>query len=157
MKFMRSVGSLVAIGLVATACSSSSSNSSNEMTPSTSAAARGQEVTNGPPIDLPITRNEVPSTGLCRVFVVDFGRIASSNDFGCNNIERSVQLGSFIMFRSRENRNEVYLCRMSDALPGVIDGIDVYSIARMNLVRVVMPRQRRTADNTMRCQEAEGM
>lgn len=147
---------LAAVGFIATSCSSTSS--SNDIgTASTSPAARGEEVQNGPPIDLPITRNEVPSTGLCRVFVVDFNRIASSNDFGCNNIERSVQLGSFIMFRARANRNEVYLCRMSNDLPGVIDGIDVYNIARMNLVRVVMPRQRRTVDNTMRCAEAEGM
>ena len=147
---------LAAIGFGATSCSNSSA--SNDVgTASTSPAARGEEVQNGPPIDLPITRNEVPSTGLCRVFVVDFNRIDSSNDFGCNNIERSVQLGSFIMFRSRANRNEVYLCRMSNDLPGVIDGIDVYNIARMNLVRVVMPRQRRTADNTMRCAEAEGL
>ncbi len=156
MKLNRVLALLAGVGIATTACSSSSS--SNDVgTASTSPAARGEEVQNGPPIDLPITRNEVPSTGLCRVFVVDFNRIASSNDFGCNNIEMSVQLGSFIMFRSRANRNEVYLCRMSSDLPGVIDGIDVYNIARMNLVRVVMPRQRRTADNSMRCAEAEGL
>ncbi len=156
MKRMRVIGLLTAVGLVVSACSSSSSSSNTGSTTS-SPAQRGEEVTNGPPIDLPITRNEVPSTGLCRVFVVDFGRIASSNDFGCNNIEQSVPLGSFIMFRARANRNEVYLCRMSNDLPGVIDGIDVYSTARMNLVRVVMPRSRRTADNSMKCSEAEGM
>ena len=156
MKLNRLLALLAVVGIATTACSSSSS--SNDVgTASTSPAARGEEVQNGPPIDLPITRNEVPSTGLCRVFVVDFNRIASSNDFGCNNIEMSVQLGSYIMFRSRANRNEVYLCRMSSDLPGVIDGIDVYNIARMNLVRVVMPRQRRTADNSMRCAEAEGL
>jgi hypothetical protein len=111
---------------------------------------------NGPPIDLPITRANVPSSGLCRVFVVDFGRIASSNDFGCNNIENSVQLGSFIMFRSRSDRNDVYLCRMSESEQGVIDGIDVYDYGRLRLIRVVLPRQRRTAANTMKCADAEG-
>jgi len=116
----------------------------------------GDEIINGPPLNLPITRQEVPSSGLCRVFVIDFGRIASSNDFGCNNIEHSAPLGSYIMYRSRANRNDVILCRMSDAFPGVVDGIDVYDFARLRLTRVILPRARRTADNTMRCAAAAG-
>ena len=155
MKFKRVVGLLVAVGFVAAACSSSSS-SSNSGGGAGEPAPQGRAVTNGPPIDLPITRAEVPSSGLCRVFVVDFGRIASSNDFGCNNIENSVQLGSYIMFRSRSNRNDVYLCRMSESEQGVIDGIDVYDYGRLRLTRVVLQRARRTMDNTMKCADAEG-
>jgi hypothetical protein len=155
MKFKQNVGLIVVVGLVAAACSSSSS-SSNGGGGAGEPAPQGQAVASGPPIDLPITRADVPSSGLCRVFVIDFGRIASSNDFGCNNIENSVQLGSYIMFRSRSNRNDVYLCRMSDSLPGVIDGVDVYDYGRMRLTRVVLPRQRRTMDNTMKCIDAEG-
>ena len=153
MRFMRSVGAVVAVGLVAAACSSSSSNGGGG---AAEPAPQGQTVTDGPPLDLPITRADVPSSGLCRVFIIDFGRIASSNDFGCNNIENSVQLGSYIMFRSRSNRNDVYLCRMSESEQGVIDGIDVYDYGRLRLTRVVLPRQRRTAENTMKCADAEG-
>ncbi len=156
MRSNRVGGLLAAIGVVAGACSSSSS-SSNTGTAASAPVERGAEVVNGPPINLPITSRDVPRTGLCRVFVVESGRIASSNDFGCNNIEQSVPLGSYIMFRSSANRNEAYLCRMSDGFPGVIDGIDIYSIARMNLVRVALPLARRDADNTMRCADAEGM
>lgn len=155
MKFKQSVGSIVVVGLVVAACSGSSS-SSNGGGGAAEPAPQGQTVTDGPPLDLPITRADVPSSGLCRVFVVDFGRIASSNDFGCNNIETSVQLGSYIMFRSRSNRNDVYLCRMSDSEPGVIDGIDVYDYGRLRLTRVVLPLQRRTMANTMKCADAEG-
>ncbi|MEE8135040.1 MAG: hypothetical protein V3T56_08275 [Gemmatimonadales bacterium] len=155
MKFKQSVGLIVVAGLVVAACSGSSS-SSNGGGGAAEPAPQGQAVMNGPPIDLPITRADVPSSGRCRVFVIDFGRIASSNDFGCNNIENSVQLGSFIMFRSRSNRNDVYLCRMSQSEQGVIDGIDVYDYSRLRLTRVVLPRQRRTMDNTMKCIDAEG-
>ena len=155
MRFKRVVGSLVAALFVA-ACSSSSS-SSNNGTSASAPAPQGETIQNGPPIDLPITRNDVPSSGLCRVFVVDFGRIASSNDFGCDNLENSVQLGSYIMFRSRRNRNDVYLCRMSTSEQGVIDGIDVYDYSRLRLIRVVLFRQRRTMENTMKCSEAEGL
>jgi len=151
----RLVSTMIAVCFAALACSGSSS-SSNAGGGAAEPAPQGQTVTDGPPIDLPITRADVPNSGRCRVFVVDFGRIASSNDFGCNNIENSVQLGSFIMFRSRSNRNDVYLCRMSDSEPGVIDGIDVYDYSRMRLTRVVLPRQRRTMDNTMKCIDAEG-
>jgi hypothetical protein len=140
---------------LATACSGSTS-SGDAGGGAAEPVPQGQAVTNGPPIDLPITRADVPSSGLCRVFVVDFGRIASSNDFSCNNIENSVQLGSYIMFRSRSNRNDVYLCRMSESEQGVVDGIDVYDYGRLRLVRVVLPRQRRTAEDTMRCIDAEG-
>ena len=154
MRFKRVVGSLVAVGFVAAGCSSSSSNAG---TAASAPAPQGETIQNGPPIDLPITRNDVPSSGLCRVFVIDFGRIASSNDFGCDNLENSVQLGSYIMFRSRRNRNDVYLCRMSTSEQGVIDGIDVYDYSRLRLIRVVLFRQRRTMENTMKCSEAEGL
>lgn len=146
----RGVGfTALATCLLGVACSSSGSLTESGAEPAP--AAEGEEVINGPPLNLPISRNEVPSSGLCRVFVVDFGRIESSNDFGCNNIENSAPLGSYVMYRSRANRNDVLLCRMSDAFPGVVDGIDVYDFARLRLIRVILPQARRTADNTMTC------
>jgi hypothetical protein len=44
---------------------------------------------------------------------------------------------------------------MSDSEEGVIDGIDVYSYARLRLIRVVLQQTRRNKDNTMTCLEAE--
>ena len=57
----------------------------------------------GPPLDLPITRDEVPSSGRCRVFIVEGMRIEETLDLGCSNIEKSSPLGSYIMMRSRKN------------------------------------------------------
>ena len=110
----------------------------------------------GPPLDLPITLDQVPSSGRCRVFIVEGMRIEDTLDLGCRNIENSSPLGSYIMMRSRKNREEVFLCRMSDSEQGVIDGIDVYSYSRLRLVRVVLEQARRNKDNTMACMEAEG-
>lgn len=148
------VKSLVVAVTAAIAGAACSSSGSMESGAEPAPAGQGEEVINGPPIDLPITRREVPSSGLCRVFVVDFGRIESSNDFGCNNIENSAPLGSYIMYRSRANRNDVILCRMSDSFPGVVDGIDVYDYGRLRLTRVILPQARRNQDNTMRCADA---
>ena len=94
--------------------------------------------------------------GVCRVFIVEGMRIEDTLDFGCKNIESSVPLGSYIMMRSSKNREEVFLCRMSDSEEGVIDGIDVYSYSRLRLIRVVLQQTRRDKDNTMTCLEAEG-
>ena len=73
MRSNRIGGLLAAIVVVTGGCSSSSSSSDTGMAAS-EPVERGTEVTNGPPINLPITRDDVPRTGLCRVFVVDFGR-----------------------------------------------------------------------------------
>ncbi len=110
----------------------------------------------GPQLHLPITRRDVPAPGLCRVFVERGASLTRWNDLGCNNIELSAPLGSYIMFRSREDREEVYLCYMSTSDPGVIDGIEVYNYARLRLKRVVLQRAFRTAEETMKCIEAEG-
>ena len=117
--------------------------------------ASGLNAQEGPPLDLPIERDQVPSSGRCRVFIVEGMRIEDTLDFGCKNIENSVPLGSYIMMRSSKNREEVFLCRMSDSEEGVIDGIDVYSYSRLRLIRVVLEQARRTKDNTMTCLEAE--
>jgi len=115
----------------------------------------GLEAQEGPPLDLPITRDQVPSSGRCRAFIVDFGRIEETLDLGCKNIENSVPLGSYIMMRSKTNREEVFLCRVSESERGVIDGIDVFSYSRLRLIRVVLPQTRRTKENTMACLDAE--
>ena len=111
----------------------------------------------GPPIDLPVSRADIPPSGLCRVFEISGGSILSSNDFGCRNIEYSLEPRPFtyIMWRSRKNREEVFLCYLSAGEQGVIDGIDVFSYSRLRLIRVVLPRIRRTSENTMACADAE--
>ena len=149
MRVSTLTGALALIGISA-ACSSSGSNATAQQ----AAAAPPSE--DGPPIDLPITRQDLPSSGLCRVFVVRSGRIEDSNDFSCNNIEFSAPLGSYVLMRSKQNRQEVYLCYMSRSEPGVLDGIDVFNTSRLRLIRVVMPRGRRTSEDTMKCVDAEG-
>jgi hypothetical protein len=89
----------------------------------------------GPPIPLDIEREDIPNTGR-------------------NGIEFSAPLGSCIKYRPRDTR-EVHGCHMSTGLTGVVDGIDAFDIDRMTLVRVVLPRMRRTEENTVKCSEGD--
>ena len=66
--------------------------------------ASGLEAQEGPPLDLPIERDQVPLSGRCRVFIVEGMRIDDTLDFGCKNIENSVPLGSYIMMLAEESR-----------------------------------------------------
>ena len=110
----------------------------------------------GPPLDFPLDRRDVPSPGLCRVWIV--GNPASQQFLqrSCDGIENTAPIGEYIMFRPQGQR-VVHVCLMSSNTVGVVDGIDAFDIDRMRLVRVILPRQRRTEDDTVPCSwEGEG-
>ena len=108
----------------------------------------------GPPIPLDIEREDIPNTGRCRIWLEDAFDSEQPMQTGCNGIEFSAPLGSYIMYRPRDKR-EVHVCYMSTDLTGVVDGIDAFDIDRMTLVRVVLPRTRRTEENTVKCSEGD--
>ena len=108
----------------------------------------------GPPIPLDIDRGDIPNTGRCRVWLDDASGSEQPMQTGCSGIEFSAPLGSYIMYRPRDKR-EVHVCYMTTDLTGVVDGIDAFDIDRMTLVRVVLPRTRRTEENTVKCSEGD--
>jgi hypothetical protein len=106
----------------------------------------------GPPLDFPLERSVVPSPGFCRVYnprrpeASEYGQAR-----GCDGIEQSAQPGTVVLYRPRDGTRTFRVCWMSRGEPGVVDGIDLFDIDRLRLVDVVVPRQRRTAANTMPC------
>jgi len=114
----------------------------------------GPGVAQGPPIPLDIEREDIPNTGRCRVWLEDAFDSDQPMQTGCNGIEFSAPLGSYVMYRPKDKR-EVHVCYMSTDLTGVVDGIDAFDIDRMTLIRVVLPRTRRTEDDTVKCSEGD--
>jgi hypothetical protein len=106
----------------------------------------------GPPLEFDLPRNMIPSPGLCRIY---YPRRPDESMHlqaqGCNNIENTVNLGGVILFRPRDGSRNVHVCHMSRSEQGVVDGIDAVSVDRLRVVRVVLPRIRRTAANTQPC------
>ncbi len=133
--------------VLAAACSSSSSGGGGD-----SGAAPQQSIESGPPLEFNLPRSYIPSPGFCRIYYPD--RPAESDLLqaqSCSNIEHTVMTGGVVLFRPRDGSRNVHVCYMSRSEPGVVDGIDAVSVDRMRIVRVILPRMRRTADNTQLC------
>jgi hypothetical protein len=150
---MRSTSSMTLAAIVtvavvlAAACSSSSSTGGGE-----TGAAPQQSVETGPPLEFNLPRSYIPSPGFCRIY---YPRRPEESDRlqaqSCTNIEYSVMTGGIVLYRPRDGSRNVHVCYMSRSEPGVVDGIDAVSIDKLRVVRVILPRMRRTADDTQSC------
>ncbi len=144
----RLVAFFAVVGVVAilVACGGSTSEGGDQ------ASAPQQSIETGPPLEFDLPRSYIPSPGLCRIY---YPRRPAESDYllaqGCDNIENAVQLGGVVLYRPRDGSRNVHICYMSRAEQGVVDGIDVVSVDKLRVVRVILPRIRRTADNTQKC------
>jgi len=138
---------LVAVLVVIAACGGSTSSAGGDQ-----AAAPQQSLETGPPLEFPLPRSYIPSPGLCRIYYPD--RPAESDYLqaqGCNDIENTVMTGGIVLYRPRDGSRNVHVCYMSRSDQGVVDGIDAVSVDRLRVVRVILPRMRRTTGNTQLC------
>ena len=137
---------LLGVMAILVACGGSTSEGGDQ------APAANPNLETGPPLEFDLPRSYIPSPGLCRIY---YPRRPAESDVlqaqGCNNIENTVNLGGVILFRPRDGSRNVHICYMSRSEQGVVDGIDAVSVDKLRIVRVVFPRLRRTADNTMPC------
>ncbi len=117
----RSTISLV-VGLTALACGGAGSSDSSVPAP----------------IELGIPQDELPSPGLCRVWIS--GRSASQQPLarGCEGIEWTAPLGARILYRPDDGSREVHVRYMSRGSRGLVTGIDAFSVDTMRLIRVIM-------------------
>ncbi len=137
---------LVGVAAILVACGGSSSSGGDH------AAAPQQSLETGPPLEFDLPRSYIPAPGLCRIY---YPRRPEESEYlqaqGCDNIENAVQLEGVILYRPRDDSRNVHVCHMSRSEQGVVDGIDAVSVDQLRMVRVILPRMRRTADNTQRC------
>jgi hypothetical protein len=144
----RLVAFFTVVGVVAilVACGSSTSEGGDQ------ASAPQQSLETGPPLEFDLPRSYIPSPGLCRIY---YPRRPAESDVllaqGCDNIENAVQLEGVVLYRPRDGSRNVHICYMSRSEQGVVDGIDVVSVDKLRVVRVILPRIRRTAENTQKC------
>ena len=144
----RLVAFFTVVGVVAilVACGGSTSEGGDQ------ASAPQQSLETGPPLEFDLPRSYIPSPGLCRIYYPR--RLAESDVLlaqGCDNIENAVQLEGVVLYRPRDGSRNVHICYMSRSEQGVVDGIDVVSVDKLRVVRVILPRIRRTAENTQKC------
>ena len=139
---------LVALVAVLVACSSSTSSGGA----SQQSGAQPVVQESGPPLQFDLPQSYIPSPGLCRIY---YPQRPDESDVlraqGCGNIENAVNLGGVVLFRPRDGSRNVHVCYMSRSEQGVVDGIDVVSVDRLRVVRVILPRMSRRADNTQLC------
>ena len=144
----RLVAFFAVLGVVAmlVACGGSTSEGGDQ------ASAPQQSLETGPPLEFDLPRSYIPSPGLCRIY---YPRRPAESDVllaqGCDNIENAVQLEGVVLYRPRDGSRNVHICYMSRSEQGVVDGIDVVSVDKLRVVRVILPRIRRTAENTQKC------
>jgi hypothetical protein len=144
----RLVAFFTVVGVVAilVACGGSTSEGGDQ------ASAPQQSLETGPPLEFDLPRSYIPSPGLCRIY---YPRRPAESDYllaqGCDNIENAVQLEGVVLYRPRDGSRNVHICYMSRSEQGVVDGIDVVSVDKLRVVRVILPRIRRTAENTQKC------
>jgi hypothetical protein len=144
----RLVAFFTVVGVVAilVACGGSTSEGGDQ------ASAPQQSLETGPPLEFDLPRSYIPSPGLCRIY---YPRRPAESDVllaqGCDNIENAVQLEGVVLYRPRDGSRNVHICYMSRSEQGVVDGIDVVSVDKLRVVRVILPRIRRTAENTQKC------
>ena len=138
---------VVVAAVGATACSSSSASGGRD-----TGEAPQQSLETGPPLEFDLPQSYIPSPGFCRIY---YPERPEESDFlqaqSCSNIEYSVMTGGIVLYRPRDGSRNVHVCYMSRSEPSVVDGIDVVSIDKRRVVRVILPRMRRTADDTQRC------
>jgi hypothetical protein len=92
----------------------------------------------GAPIELSISQGELPSPGLCRVWVSDQSDSQQPLARGCDGIEWTAPLGSRVLYRPDDGSREVHVKYMSRATRGLVTGIDAFSIDTLRLIRVIM-------------------
>ena len=139
---------LLVLVAVLVACSSSTTSGGSQQTQRPEPMVEET----GPPLQFDLPQSYIPSPGLCRIY---YPRRPAESDFlsarGCNGIENAVNLGGVVLYRPRDGSRNVHVCYMSRSEQGVADGIDVVSVDRLRVVRVIMPRMIRTAANTQLC------
>lgn len=91
------------------------------------------------PIMLRIPKDELPSPGLCRVWVSGQSNSMQPLARGCDGIEWTAPLGSRVLYRPDDGSREVHVKHMSRATPGLVTGVDAFSIDTLRLIRVIMP------------------
>jgi hypothetical protein len=150
MRRNRSAGYLASVAVaaaLAVACSGSSSSAGGD-----TAAGPQQSIESGPPIDFDLPRSYIPSPGFCRIY---YPRRPDESDLlqaqSCANIENTVMTEGVVLYRPSDGSRNVHVCYMSRSDQGVVDGIDAVSVDRLRVVRVILPRMRRTAENTQKC------
>lgn len=116
----------------------------------------GQENTEtGPPLEFDLPSSYIPSPGLCRVFYPSAEEESSYLQArGCKGIENAVNaadIGAVILYRPKDGTRTFRVCWMSRSEQGVVDGIDLFSVDKKRLVGVILPRMRRTAEDTKPC------
>ena len=102
----------------------------------------------GLPMPIRVTQRDMPSPGLCRVWIPD--EFEQPQARICKGIEVLAPEGSYILYRPRGKR-VVHLCGMSSGLVGVVDRIDAYDYDTLQLVAVVLPFERRNEETTVEC------
>jgi hypothetical protein len=93
----------------------------------------------GAPIELSVPKGELPSPGLCRVWVSRQSDSQQPLARGCDGIEWTAPVGSRVLYRPDDGRREVHVKYMSRATHGLVTGIDAFSIDTLRLIRVIMP------------------
>ncbi len=117
----------------------------------------------GPPLEFDLPSSYIPSPGLCRIF---YPREPETSSYlqarGCKDIEYAINvadIGAVILYRPKDGSRNFRVCWMSRSENGVVDGIDLFSVDKKRLIKVILPRIRRTAENTQKCDwnpEGEG-
>jgi hypothetical protein len=102
------------------------------------------------PLAIEISRGDVPSSGLCRVWTPGEPSSSQPRARTCSGIEFDAPRGSYVLYRPRGKR-VVHVCRMSSGLVGVVDGIDAYDLDRFEPLEVVLRNERRTEETTVKC------
>jgi hypothetical protein len=102
----------------------------------------------GLPMPISATQEDLPSTGLCRVWIPH--EFEQPQVRTCKGIEFTAPEGSFILYRPRGKR-VVHLCGMSSGIHGVVDRIDAFDIDTMEEVAVILPFQKRDEETTVEC------
>ena len=114
----------------------------------------------GQRLEFELPSRDIPRSGLCRVFYPnrDFYPQRDNNAFDprpCNGIENTIvgvgTLQAVILYRPKDDSDNFRVCWMSRTKAGVVDGIDLYSVKEKHLVREILPRRERTAENTRSC------
>jgi len=114
-----------------------------------------QNTETGPPLDFDLPSSVIPSPGLCRIWYPDSPEESSYlQQRSCKDIEFAVNVadvGAVILHRPKDGSRNFRVCWMSRSENGVIDGIDLFSVDKKRLIEVLLPRIRRTAENTQLC------
>jgi hypothetical protein len=101
------------------------------------------------PIELGVPKDQIPSPGLCRVWVSG-GRISQQPlARSCDDIEWAAPLGALVLYRPDDGSREVHVKYMSRNTPGFVTGIDAFDIDTLRLLRVIQAYTKETVDTMM--------